>query len=407
MKFSILIVFLSFSISCSSKHEVVYLSNINNVVETLQQLATIPDALEKESKINAVWDSLSINGLIPIVEDSSVLFLYRGEAESVSWNGDFNNWGNNDGFHNNGSQIVGTDVWLLKKNFPADARLDYKITINESSWILDPVNPHQQMSGFGPNSELRMSEWKPEPLLFPIQEAAKGSISSHKIISSKSMGYDIQYRVYTPPGYDKFENLPVLYTTDGQEYSSDQLGKTPIILDNLIHLDRIEPVVAVFVEPLNPQNLAENRRATEMGNNEEFLSFFVDELIPEIESSYKVNSEKEARVILGTSLGGLNATYFAFSRPDVFDGAAIQAPAFWYREPIYDLVRNADETPSEMFMSVGTIGDNTPDARKMKQIFEKKELSFSYLEVNEGHSWGAWSAQMDDILIHFFGNRTE
>ena len=55
-------------------------------------------------------------------------------------------------------------------------------------------------------------------------------------------------------------------------------------------------------------------------------------------------------------------------------------------------------------MSVGVLGDNTDDARMMKQLFEKKDIGFVYLEVNEGHSWGAWSAQMDEILIQFFGN---
>lgn len=34
-------------------------------------------------------------------------------------------------------------------------------------------------------------------------------------------------------------------------------------------------------------------------------------------------------------------------------------------------------------MSVGTIGDNTIDARNMKNLFEEKGLKFTYLEVNE------------------------
>ncbi len=404
MKYSVIILSIFLLLSCAKKEKMEPSHTIENIVSGFQKASLVLDPEERQEKIDAIWDSLTINNLIPVTEDSTALFLYRGEAESVRWNGDFNGWSGNKTVDTEGEKIPGTDIWMLEKNFPSDARLDYKITIDDENWILDPVNPHQQWSGFGPNSELRMPDWKEEPLKTTTEEASKGTMSSTKSIASKNLSYKVQYRVYTPAGYDKFKELPVLYTTDGQEYSDEKLGTAPIVLDNLIHLQRIEPIIAVFVEPLNPENTDENRRMDEMGMSEEYLSFFVDELIPKIESEYKVKATKENRVILGTSLGGLNAAYFAFSRPDIFDGAAIQAPAFWYREGIYDLIRNAKEYPSNIYMSVGTIGDNTLDARLMKKLFEDKKLDFSYLEVNEGHSWGAWSAQMDDILIQFFEN---
>lgn len=405
MKHITLFTLLLVCISCSSKQDAHIQSNIDAVISNFQHAASISNQADKEARVDAIWDSLTINNLIPVKQDSTVLFLYRGNVESVSWNGDFNSWSGDTRFRNKGSNIIGTNIWFLKQSFPSNARLDYKITIDDENWIIDPVNPYQQWSGFGPNSELRMPDWKEESLTKPMEESPKGSLSAHKFINSKILGYKIQYRVYTPAGYDKFQNLPVLYTTDGQEYSDQQLGAVPTVLDNLIHLQRIEPVLVVFVEPLNPDNTDENRRMDEMGMNEDFLSFFAEELIPDIEEGYKVNPTKENRVILGTSLGGLNAAYFAFSRPDLFDGAAIQAPAFWYREGIYDLVKDAKESPTNIYMSVGTIGDNTDDARLMKRLFNQEGIKYSYTEVNEGHSWGAWSAQIDDILIHFFGNR--
>jgi len=105
---------------------------------------------------------------------------------------------------------------------------------------------------------------------------------------------------------------------------------------------------------------------------------------------------------LGTSLGGLNATYFGFTRPDIFQKVAIQTPAYWYRDEIYDIVKASNFNDPDIFMSVGTIGDNTLDARIMKNILEEKDIEFTYIEVNEGHSWGAWRTQLDDILIQFF-----
>ncbi len=404
MRILIAITLLALITSCSSDKELNTKSEIESLISQLQRTATIQDQSIRDSKFNAIWDSLTINKEIPITQDTTALFLYRGEANSVSWNGDFNSWSGDKRLDTRGSQIVGTDIWFLKMTFPSDARLDYKITIDEESWILDPANPYQQWSGFGPNSELRMPYWKEEPLTNPIPEGKKGSLSSHKLITSSNLGYEVQYRVYTPAGYDKFENMTVLYVTDGQEYSDEQLGATTIVLDNLIHQQKIEPVITVFVDPLNPENTDENRRMDEFGNNEDYLSFYTDELIPKIENNYKVISNAQNRAILGTSLGGLNATYFAFTKPDVFGAAAIQAPAYWFREEIYELVRNFEGEQPKLFMTTGTIGDNTEETRLMKKIFEEKNYSFEYLEVNEGHSWGAWAAQMDDILLYFYGN---
>ncbi len=377
---------------------------IDLLIDQIKETAAIQDTSERREKLDQLWESLVNNNQIPYTESETALFLYRGEAESVSWNGDFNSWSGNDGVKTDGTKIEGTDIWMWKATFPSDARLDYKVTINEENWILDPSNPHQQWSGFGPNSELRMPDWEKEVLTEPVPDIPKGTLTENILIDSEIMGYSIHYRVYLPVGYEDLNDLPVLYTTDGQEYSDEKLGAVPTVLDNLIHGQRVSPAIVVFVSPLNPENGAENRRADEFKANENYLSFFVNELIPTIEDTYKASSDRDSRFILGTSFGGLNAAYFGFSRPDIFGGTAIQAPAFWYEEKIYELARNSEQQPDKIFMSVGTIGDNTEDARTMKRIFERKGLEFTYMETNEGHSWGAWGAQADDILLHFFGS---
>ena len=375
--------------------------NLSEFETELLSLSEIDDDHQRDIAADSLWAKLERNDQIPFTQDSTAIFLYKGEGNEVAWNGDFNNWSGNSSIDNKGTKLPGTNIWYWKTTFPNDARLDYKITIDED-WILDPVNPHYQWSGFGPNSEIRMPDYEAEPLTERIPEATKGNFHPPKFIQSTHMGYDIAYRVYIPNGYEAMEDLPVLYTTDGHEYSDDRLGASIIVLDNLIHLGEIEPVIVVFVDPRDPNDQAQNRRADEFGNNENYLKFFTDELIPAVDNSFKTNPVADERAILGTSLGGLNATYFGFMRPDIFGKMAIQAPAFWYREEIYDLVRNTTLDNPDIYMSVGTIGDNTEDARKMKAIFEEKGLNFSYTEVNEGHSWGAWSAQMDDILIQFF-----
>ncbi len=345
---------------------------------------------------------------IPFISDDSVLFIYRGEARDVKWMGDFNGWGYNKAFQNIGRQLPGSDIWILKASFPRDARLDYKLVINNTDWILDPLNPRHQWSGVGggsPNSELRMPLWKADLVTFPQESVAQGRLIKDILFNSKLLSYQIMYSVYLPAQYDKSKTYPVLYVTDGYEYLHENMGNIFTTLNNLIHQQKMEPIIAVFVDHREPVNRLNNRRMTELAMNEAYLNFFVNELLPKIEVEYSVSRKAEERAILGTSMGGLTAAYFSFSRPDIFGLAGIQSPAFWFRPAIYTTCDNPEKPPVKVYMTTGVINDAEEGARKMKAILDKNTCTYQYKEVNEGHSWGNWRNLLDDILIYFFPSK--
>lgn len=398
MRYVLLIFLTLFSGACNDPH-----LSLKELNQKLIQISNIEDKYLAKKAADNLWHTLVNNNRIPYTSDSSVIFFYKGDVERVSWNGDFNNWGSNTLIKFEGTQLGNSDIWFYKHTFPSNARLDYKININNTEWVLDPENPFQQWSGFGPNSELRMPDWQEDTIVNSSVNIPKGNISNPITMRSNSLGYDVNFWVYIPYNYESTLQHNVIYVTDGDEYINDDLGSMITVLDNLHFQGKIEPTVAVFISPLDPKNQDLNRRMDEMANNQKFISFFIGELIPRVESGYKVSKKSIDRAILGTSLGGLNATYFGFTRPDIFQKIGIQSPAYWYRDEIFDIVKASNITNTDIFMSVGTIGDNTIDARNMKNLFERKNLRFNYIEVNEGHSWGAWRSQIDDILIQFFG----
>lgn len=353
------------------------------------------------------WSSLQAQHQIPFVVKDSVAFLYRGEATSVSWVGDFNGWGYDKKFNPSGTRIPNTNFWLLKTSFPEDARLDYKIVIDNTQWILDPENEHQQWSGVGggsPNSELRMPRWKEETLVTSRRASESGQLLTDKLLTSAVLGYQMMYSVYLPAGFvDTKERYPVLYVLDGYEYLHHRMGNMATVLDNLIDLQKIKPIIVVFIDHREPINRANNRRMQELAMNEQYLQFITNELLPAIEKRYPITATAENRAVLGTSMGGLTAAYLAFSRPDLFGLAGIQSPAFWFRPEIYTLCDNPDKPTVKVYMSTGTIHDAREGATKMRDILEKNTCTYQYHEVNEGHSWGNWRSQLDDVLIYFFG----
>jgi enterochelin esterase family protein len=357
-------------------------------------------------QLDAAWDVLRKSGSIPLIEGDSVAFLFRGQATSVEWMGDFNQWGYDKTFKSKGSRVGESNLWILKASFPEDARLDYKILINGSNWILDPANAHQQWSGVGggsPNSELRMPRWRPEELQLVDPQAAKGSLEADLLLPSQVLGYQVTYSVYLPAGYQSSAKLPVIYVTDGFEYMHPKMGNMVTVLDNLIARKKIKPIVAVFIDHREPINRSNNKRMEELAMNSKYLQFFVDELIPLIESTYPVEPHAAARAIMGTSMGGLSSAYFVFAKPDVFSMAGIQSPSFWTRPQIYSLCEKANGTPIKISMTSGMINDVSESTRKMQTILEGNACTYRYREVNEGHSWGNWRNLIDDILIDFFG----
>lgn len=363
---------------------------------TIQKLYVSPEQ---------TWNELKTNGKIPYTAEDSVAFLYKGQATSVSWMGDFNGWGYDKKFKNAGTKIPNTDIWILRTSLPKDARLDYKIMLNGNDWILDPDNANQQWSGVGggsPNSELRMPAWKQDPYTLEREGIAKGKVQRDILYNSPVLGYQIMYSVYLPNGYSTSKKYPVIYVTDGYEYLHERMGNMHTVLDNLIADKKIEPVVAVFVDHREPINRSNNKRMDELAMNSKYLAFFSDDLVPFIEATYSVSNDPKERAILGTSMGGLTSAYFAFTKPGVFGMAGIQSPAFWYKTEIYKVCDNPENPPVKIFLTTGVINDAQDGARKMRDILEKNTCAYQYSETNQGHSWGNWRDTLDDILIYFF-----
>ncbi len=380
-------------------------NNYHSILAKISLLSTIEDAVERTNQTDNLWQSLVKTNSIPLTQEDSVAFLYKGDATSVSWMGDFNGWGYDKKFNNAGKKIVNTNVWLLKTSFPKDARLDYKIILNGTDWIIDPSNPTHQWSGVGggsPNSELHMPNWMPDPNSILLDGATAGKLEKDILFNSSILGYQVMYNVYLPVGYNPDLKYPIIYVTDGYEYLHERLGNMQTILDNLIYLKKIQPVVAVFIDHREPVNRSNNRRMQELAMNSKYLKFFEDEFLKTIEVKYSVANDPKQRAVIGTSMGGLTAAYFAFTKPGVFGMTGIQSPAFWFKPEIYKVCDNAENPPVKVYLTTGVINDAQDGARKMKAILEKNTCTYQYSETNQGHSWGNWRDTIDEILIYFF-----
>ncbi|MEM7682756.1 MAG: alpha/beta hydrolase-fold protein [Planctomycetota bacterium] len=369
----------------------------------IDRIETIPDASQRAAELNTFWNGLTAAGQVPYAQDGRVAMLYRGAANSVGFAGDANGWSPGAW---SASLVPGTDLWVRQATLPNDARVDYKVVRNGNNWTLDPNNPHQQWSGFGPNSELRMPEYAFPEETIRAPGVPRGALSANHKLTSTNLGADVNVRVYTPFGYDQLDDLPVVYVTDGHEYLDDRLGALVSVLDNRIADGSLRPAVAVFIDPRDPNNPSNNRRMGQLGGAQkpQFADFIAQELVPTIDAGYKTSANADDRVILGTSLGGLFSAFMAARHPDVVANAAIQSPAFWFDTTIYDTYRDNPQLADALriYMESGTINDGN-GGPTMNAILQTDGYDFVYDEINQGHSWGHWKGELDDALIHLLG----
>jgi enterochelin esterase-like enzyme len=227
------------------------------------------------------------------------------------------------------------------------------------------------------------------------------ALSPNQLIDSEYLGYKVQYRVYVPEELQHGIKAPTLYLTDGQWYI--EYGRMVEVLDREIDRGTIEPVVVVFVDSRDPDDLSNNRRNDEFFGKESYVAFYKYELVPLITAKFPVSSERTKRVIGGISFGGLNAAVFGLLASETFYGIAMQSPANQYHlKAISKMYKEQPVLPVKLFFSVGTKKDNTSAARRFRRVLENKGYDMNYIEVPFGHTWENWRPLQSDLLRTFF-----
>lgn len=357
----------------------------------LSEVNRAPDSLRP-----AIVDSfISTVPKFPMIEqDTIVHFIFRGSSTSITVPGDVNNWDPNSHFM---IRISGTDVWYYTASYESDARLDYKFVLGGNQWILDPCNPNQVVGGFGPNSELKMPKYPDAPEIKYYPDIPHGAIWD-TTFSSTTLGNARRIRIYTPPKYESStDSFGVILFHDGLEYIS--LAQANNVIDYLLWKGYIQPIVAVFVPPVN--------RTPEYAGDQidQFSSFIVNELMPFVDRRFRTKRNPTYRAVLGASNGGNISLYLGYHYPDVFGNVAAQSS--YIMQSISSGFQSRQRLQLKFYLDLGTydIPQLIPLVRSFVPILQSKGYPYLYNEYHEGHSWGNWRAHIDNVLEFFFGTQ--
>lgn len=382
MKFVLLfLLILSANLSFSQSNFNGFISYVNSLSDSVQKSSAIDSFINHHKNIR-----------IPLVEDSWAIFLYKGNINTVSIAGDFTGWAANQSF----VKVPNSNFFYYKKTFENNARLDYKLVLNGSTWILDPYNPNRVSGGYGPNSELAMPDYiQPWEINYNpnIQHGNLITTSISSVYTSKT------YQVYVllPASYNSNLNkrYATVYFQDGSEYIT--LGSGVNVIDNLIAANKIEEVIGVFVKPTNRNDeYAGNLRT-------QYQQFFVNELVPRIDSLYRTIDSSSKRLVLGDSFGGNISALITFNYPEVFGLCGLHSAAFWPNNyEAYNLIMNSPKKNIRYTSVWGTYESIYQNLRPFRDTLLSRGYDYHWSELPEGHSWGLWRANIDFLLEYFF-----
>jgi enterochelin esterase-like enzyme len=264
------------------------------------------------------------------------------------------------------------------------------------NWINDPLNPEIVEFGYN-NSQLSMPEYVPPAEIEHNPDIPHGNVFDTTITSS-ILNNTRTLRIYTPPSYEQRpdKEYPVIFIHDG--IFLFQHAKINNILDNLIAEYRMQQIIAVFVQSIDRNN----EYAFE--STAQFETFVVEEMLPFIETNYRIIQDPASRAMTGCDFGGLISTQICYNNPEVFGLCAPMSPIYWPKG--YEVMRSVLSGPQKSIKFYIDWGKyefpNMTNGHILKEHFENSGYEFTWNQWNESHNISNWRAHMDNVLEYFF-----
>lgn len=209
------------------------------------------------------------------------------------------------------------------------------------------------------------------------------------------------YSVYTPPCYDGSAALyPALYLMHGSNEDDGQWSRLGVqaLLDAGIVAGALPPMIVVM--PFGEWIANENRFDAVSWEN-----VFLSELLPLVESQYRIDARREARAIGGISRGGFWAFEIAFRHPDLFSAVGGHSAFFddYHAPPEYNPLRLAREAPGidalRIWLDRGKDDFAAPGLDLMAERLSARGIAHQYTVHPEGlHDARYWRQHVGEYL---------
>jgi enterochelin esterase-like enzyme len=273
--------------------------------------------------------------------------------------------------------------------------------VQDGVGLVDPSNSLMKPNLLTNDSEVHV----PGPSLpWEIADVPHGEVHHH-FFTSRIAGESRDFYIYTPPRYDPRAktDYPVLYLLHG--FSDDAsgwtaVGRANVILDNLIAEGKAKPMIVVM--PLGYGDMDVIRRGwgswsdkdLAWRNLSKFTGILLGEVLPQVESSYRVKKDRESRAITGLSMGGAESLLTGLNHLDqfawvgAFSSGGIDLRDFNSEFPTVDAATN--KKLKLLWIACGTDDSLIKINRQFKSWLKGKGVQFTDIETPGMHTWMVW-----------------
>jgi len=258
--------------------------------------------------------------------------------------------------------------------------------------------------------------------------AQTGKVMDNLTMKSKILNMDRKFAIYLPADYETSQrSYPVLYLLHGagdDQTGWVQFGEVLHIADNSIKEGTATQMIIVMPDANTSKRGYEN----DVTNTWRYEDFFFQELMPYVEKTWRIKSDKRYRAIAGLSMGGGGTFTYAFHHPELFSSAcplsASTGPltleeaktrikrdnpnlsdtaivAYYNRQSVLALINNVPDSLKKAVRWYMDIGDDDflYEGNSLAHIaMRKKEIPHEFRVRDGAHNWTYWRTALPEVL---------
>jgi enterochelin esterase-like enzyme len=253
-----------------------------------------------------------------------------------------------------------------------------------------------------------------KPRFFDAQNVPHGDVTVHWYRSRSLDGAQRRLFIYTPPGYkDMKETLPVLYLLQGAGGDDGQwtwLGQSNLIMDNLAAAGRIRPMIVVMPDAYAFDPIAIPAGAEQRDGFERDL---LNDIIPFVERTYRVKTDRQNRAIAGLSMGGGQSLMIGLEHLDRFSYIAgfssallgISTKTLAETGEFREVARNpqaANKQIKLLWVGCGTEDTLYNSNQAFSKMLSESGLQHTFRTTGGAHTWVVWRRYLNELAPLLF-----
>lgn len=275
------------------------------------------------------------------------------------------------------------------------------------------------------------SEEQSEAPLTSSVSVKNGRLIVEEKFHATKLNNDRDLYVYLPPSYDQNvkQQYPVMYVQDGKgafylsDWSKESLSMHTTA-DELINEGLIDELIIVGISNMGEQRASEYAHwdgvdygMAVQGNGELYEDFVINDVMPFVESNYRVLEGRENTAIMGASLGGLVSYNIGMRNPERFSKVAMLSPYLgWGDELLLQKIVGGEYKEKREIKMWMDVGDRENELKDQMFRVGKAMLESGYKPIDElaisvvpdgTHSESSWAERIDDILLFYYGHTAE